>query len=555
MSDQYPHLKTPLDWLYKWESEKPDDIFLSQPINGKWITFTWKEFGEQVRKMAATIDGKGLPEKSKIALLSKNCAHWLMTDMAIMMSGHVSVPIYPNVSGDTVKYILEHSEAKLLFVGKLEASDWENMSKGVPDGLDCIDFGIYGLAKNNYQKWDDEVGQVAAIDGNPKRDLDDIMTIIYTSGTTGVPKGVVHKFIAPVYAGDFFVNAFKINQQDRFFSYLPLSHIAERMLTEIVAITGGASVHYVESLEKFQDNLKECQPTIFLAVPRIWAKFMSGVQSKFSDAKLNFLLAVPLVNNIIKKKIKEALGLTEARVCLTGAAPMAPSMMNWYDKLGICIFEVYGMTENSAYSHANYPGKRKIGTVGPSLVDVETIISEEGEICIKSPTNMVEYYKEPDKTAEALKDGFLHTGDKGEIGQDGFVKITGRVKDIFKTSKGKYVAPNPIEMQLIKNEHIEQVCVVGSGIAQPLALVELTEKAIKSEKSIVEQSLLETLKGLNPKLDHHEKLQKVVVVKGNWTPENGIMTPTMKIKRNEVDNRYKESYENWYESEDKVAWE
>ncbi len=551
----YAHLKTPLDNFYHWEKTQPEKIFLSQPIDGEWHTYTYQEFGQQVRKMAAVIKAKDFPQGSHIALMSKNCCHWLMCDLAIMMSGHVSVPIYPNVSEETVRYVLEHSEAKLLFVGKLDEKDWAVMKPGIPDGFDCIDSGLYGLPDCPYAKWEDIIPKIEPVADNPVRSLEDIMTIIYTSGTTGVPKGVVQNFLGSAFAAEYFVKHFGITTGDRFFSYLPLSHIAERLLTEIVVLQGGSSVHYVQSLDTFKENLAECQPTAFLAVPRIWTKFMNGVQAKFPASKLKFLLAIPIVNNIIRKKIKEALGLGYARICLTGAAPIAPSLLTWFDKIGVTIYEVYGMTENNAYSHANVPGERKIGTVGKTLPGVETKISEQGEICIKSITNMVEYYKEPGKTAETIKDGYFLTGDKGEIDKEGYMKITGRVKDMFKTAKGKYVSPNPIELKFAKNENIEQICVVGPGVPQPMALIELSDAASSFDRNVVSESLRESLSEINPLLEHHEQLHNLVVVKEKWTPDNGLLTPTMKIKRGSIDEKYQTRYDDWYKEKAEVCWE
>ena len=548
-------LKTPLEMMYGWESKLPNQKYLYQPLNGGWMTWTWKEFATEVRKMAAAIQSKGFEPGSKIALVSKNCAHWLMTDMAIMMSGHISVPIYPNVNAGTVKYILEHSEAKMLFVGKLDAPNWEEMKQGVIDSVECINFGIYGLDEQDYPTWEKFTENVTPMADSPTRDLDELMTIIYTSGTTGTPKGVALKVVSPVFAMETFKGILKISSEDRFFSYLPLSHIAERMLILMGSLRSGGSVHFAESLDTFNANLKECSPTIFLGVPRIWTKFAMGVQAKFSPSKLNLLLSIPIINGIIKKKIKEALGLSAARICLTGAAPTPASLLKWYDRLDLNILEVYGMTENSAYSHSNMPGERQAGTVGKTMPGVECKITEEGEICVKSIANMIEYYKDPEKTAETLRDGFLHTGDKGEFTADGFLKITGRVKDIFKTSKAKYVAPNPIEMKLSKNEHIEQVCVVGTGIPQPIALIVLSEGAQGKDTEAVKSSLEETLSEVNPQLEHHERLQKLVVVQEGWTPENNILTPTLKIKRGAIDDKYKDQYEAWYAGGKGVVWE
>ena len=505
--------------------------------------------------MAAAIEAQGFEAGSRIGLLSRNCAHWIMSDIAIMMSGHISVPIYPNVNADTVKYILEHSEAKMLLVGKLEPHDWKEMKPGIPEGFPCVNFGIYGLAEQDYPTREQFISGHEPKSDNPSRDLDEVMTIIYTSGTTGTPKGVVQKFIAPTFAFETFNSIFHLTPEDRFFSYLPLSHIAERMLILMGSLRSGGSIHFAQSLDTFVDNLKECSPTVFLGVLRIWTKFQMGVLAKTPQSKLNLFLSLPILKNVVKKKVKAGLGLTDARICLTGAAPTPASLLKWYDRMGINILEVYGMTENSAYSHSNLPGKRKYGTVGTAMPEVEVKITDEGEICVKSLANMVEYYKEPEKTAATIRDGFLHTGDKGEIDANGFLRITGRVKDIFKTSKAKYVAPSPIEMKFARNNCVEQICVVGNGIPQPIALIVLSEEARKMDKEEVTESLNETLMELNPQLEHHERLQKAVVVSEDWTPENGILTPTLKIKRGKIDDKYQDRYEEWYEGGKGVVWE
>lgn len=548
-------LKSPLEHFYTWEKKQANKVYLHQPIDGEWHTWTWKQAADEVRRIAAYIEAQGYEPGSRIGILSRNCAHWIMTDLAIMMSGHISVPIYPNVNASTVKYVLEHSEAKMLFVGKLEPHDWKEMQSGIPESVSCISFGRYNLPGDSFKSWADILAEQAPKEDNRMRDLQEVMTIIYTSGTTGTPKGVVLKYVSPAFAFETFFDILQLSNNERFFSYLPLSHIAERMLILMGALRSGGSIHFAQSLDTFVDNLKYCSPTIFLAVPRIWTKFQSGVLSKFSQSRLNLIFSIPIVNNFIKGKIREGLGLNKARVCLTGAAPTPKSTLEWYRRIGVEILEVYGMTENSAYSHANLPGKTRFGTVGTSMPGVDVKITEEGEICVKSTANMVEYYKQPDKTAETIQDGYLHTGDKGEVDSDGFLRITGRVKDIFKTSKAKYVAPNPIEMKLSKNEYIEQVCVVGTGIPQPIGLVVLSEDGRTKSSDDIKKSLVDTLEEVNPSLEHHEKLQNLVVVKDEWTPENGVLTPTLKIKRGSVDDRYGSNYEGWYQAGKGVMFE
>jgi long-chain acyl-CoA synthetase len=547
-------LPTQLDYLYHWEKNQPEKPFLHQPLDGQWRTYTWKQAMTEIRKLAAALQAEGFEPGSRIALISKNCAQWIMADYAIMMAGYVSVPIYPNVNGSTVKYILEHSESKLALVGKLDPKDWAEMRKGMVEGVKPVSFGYFGVDTPGYITWDEFIAPHAPMAESPNFPADELMTIIYTSGTTGTPKGVMHRHGAMKFAIDGCIALFDLNENDRFLSYLPLSHIAERMLVSIGVVRIGGTIYFAESLDTFAENLKYASPTVFLAVPRIWTKFMTTIQAKLG-AKLNILLQIPVINNVIRKKVKEALGLTQARITITGAAPIPPSLQEWFQKLGITILDVYGMTENCAYSHANTPTKYKFGYAGQPLPGSDWKFTEAGELCVKSPAVMMGYYKEPEKTAEAIQDGYLHTGDKGEMSKDGFLKITGRVKDLFKTSKAKYVAPVPIELKLSENQLIEQVCVVGDGIPQPLALVVLSAEAMQREREGVNSELMESMKSLNQTLEHHERLEKIIVVKEAWTVENGVLTPSLKIKRNVVEDRFSKHFEGWYEGGKGVIWE
>lgn len=539
-------LQTPLQMFYGWEQSRPGQRYMSQPLNGEWIHFTWGEAGKEIRKLAAWLLAQGYEPGSKIALVSKNCAHWMLTDLAIQMAGMISVPIYPNVNAETVSYVLEHSEAKMLFIGKLDQPNWDVMVNGVPEGFTCMTFPGYGQA--GYPVWDEVLADVEPMTESPIGDLQDIMSIIYTSGTTGTPKGVVLQKLSTVFAIHYAKQVFSMDNNERFFSYLPLSHIAERMLIEMGSLVTGGTIHFAESLDTFVQNLATCSPTIFLAVPRIWTKFRAGVLAKLPPSRLNMMMAIPFLNNVIRNKIKTNLGLKDAKICLSGAAPIPTSLLQWYKKLGIEIYNVYGMTENSAYSFSNLPNQNVFGSAGVALPEVDVKIDAEGEILIRSAANMVEYFKEPEKTAEALDaDGYLHTGDCGEIDANGFLRITGRVKDLFKTSKAKYVAPSPIELKLSKNENVEQVCVVGTGIPQPIALVIPSDGGRALGNEALKESLNATLSEVNPLLEHHERLQNIVVLDEPWTPENGVLTPSLKIKRNEVDKRFGSQYENWYE--------
>jgi long-subunit acyl-CoA synthetase (AMP-forming) len=534
---------SPLAMLYKWEQEKANEIYLSQPIDGIWHNWTWKEYGIEVRKMASYLKSLDLPDNSKIALFSKNCAHWMMTDLAIMMSGHVSVPLYPNLNAETLGKILKHSEAKLLFVGKLD--NYADMKPGVPTDMQCITFPFYA---ENYPRWDDLTKDVSPIQENIIRDHQELATIIYTSGTTGDPKGVMHKFYNFSFATTNAVNSLHLDNEV-FFSYLPLCHIAERLLVQMGSIYSGGRVCFAESLDTFAANLAEATPTVFLGVPRIWTKFQQGILAKLPQKKINVLLSIPIISTLIKKKIQKGLGLSKARNIFTGAAPTPMALIKWFARLGINIQEAYAMTENTCYSHVSYSDKIRIGSVGQALPLCDVKLSHQNEILIKHDALMDGYYKDQDETNKTIIDGWLHTGDEGVIDADGFLKITGRVKDLFKTSKGKYVAPSPIEMNLSANKNIEQVCVVGTEIPQPIAIIVLSERGKEKVEADLIASLETTLEVVNPKLDSHEKIHNIIVVKEDWTVENKLLTPTMKIKRNAIEKLYNANYKAWYEGE------
>jgi len=538
---------SPLEMMYKWESEKSDKVYLSQPIDGVWYNWTYKETMSEVRKMATYIKSLNLEEKSKIAILSKNCAHWIMTDLAIMMSGHVSVPLYPNLSADTLNKILLHSEAKMVFVGKLD--DFEKMKSGIPEDMSCITYPFYS---EDYPKWDEVTKDVEPLMENVVRDEMELATIIYTSGTTGDPKGVMHKFYNFSFATTNAVDSLPL-KDETFFSYLPLCHIAERLLVEMGSIYTGGKISFAESLDTFAANLSTASPSVFLGVPRIWTKFQQGILTKLPQKKLNVLLSIPFVSSLIKKKIQKGLGLSKARNIFTGAAPTPAPLIRWFARLGITIQEAYAMTENTCYSHVSFRNNIKIGSVGQALPLCDVKLSEQKEILIKHDALMDGYYKEDQQTAETIKEGWLYTGDEGEIDENGFLTITGRVKDIFKTTKGKYVAPSPIEMKLSSNKNIEQVCVVGDGVPQPIALITLSERGNEKTTEDLVNSLKTTLKVVNPKLDSHEKLHNIVVVKEEWTIENSLLTPTMKIKRNAIEKIYKSNYITWYHSSNKIV--
>jgi len=344
-------------------------------------------------------------------------------------------------------------------------------------------------------------------------------------------------------------------QGERFMSYLPLCHIAERMLVQIGSLHVGGTVSFAESLETFAKNLQDSDMTVFLAVPRIWEKFQQGILAKLPQKKLDKLLSIPIISGIVKRKIRKTLGLTRAIHIYTGAAAAQPSVLEFFARLGIEIQEAYAMTENTCYSHVNFKNKIQIGSVGQPFPHCDVRISKEGEIQLKHEALMTGYYKEPQLTNEAFtEDGYLRTGDEGTIDKDGFLRITGRLKDLFKTSKGKYIAPVPIEMMIAESEDIDQICVAGVSLTQPIALAILSEIGQKKSPEEINKNLVSLLTSVNNQLDLHEEIAKIILLKEEWTPENEILTPTLKVKRKEIDKRYENNYEKWYSEKEQVVW-
>jgi long-chain acyl-CoA synthetase len=471
------------------------------------------------------------------------------------------VPLYPTLAAGTIRQILEHSEAKLLFVGKLDG--WAGMKPGVPAGLPCISHPLSpDDAKKACPAWDDIVATTAPMQGNPVRDGDALATIMYTSGTTGAPKGVMHNFAAfawGVQSG--LKRVTTIGQDSRMLSYLPLSHIAERTLVEHGVLAKGMHVFFADSLETFTADLQRARPTVFFSVPRLWVKFQQGIDAKMPPAKLNRMLGIPILGGIVRKKVLSALGLQDCTYAAGGAAPMPPDLLRWYGKLKLDLVEVYGMTENCGISHATLPGKQRPGTVGLPYDGVQSRLDPaSSEIQMKAPCLMMGYYKEPGLTQDAMTaDGWLKTGDKGALDAEGNLKITGRVKDLFKTSKGKYVAPAPIEDKLVMNGAVEACCVTGANLGQPLALVMLNADAVKKSgttegKAEIEASLTAHLKAINETLDPHEQLDCLVLMAEPWTVDNDIITPTFKVKRNRIEDLFAKNYDKWVGARKKVIW-
>ena len=550
-----------LQRLYHWEKTAPTRIAMTQPVGGGAVQdFTWAQVGDQVRRMAAHLKSQGWEPGSKVAILSKNCAWWMMSDLAIWMAGYVSVPLYPTLAAETVRQILTHSESKACFVGKLDG--WESMKPGVPAGLPCISYPLSPAdAIKNHEGWEAICQRTQPLQGAPVRGADELATLIYTSGTTGMPKGVMHSFGNFAWALDSGLKRIPMTGEDRMLSYLPLAHVVERMLVEHGWLRTAMHVYFADSLDTFAADLQRARPTIFFSVPRLWVKFQQGIHHKMPPAKLNRLLGIPIIGGLVRRKVMKALGLDQCKFAAGGAAPMPLALLQWYSKLGLNINEGYGLTENLALSHITMPGKNQQGSVGPAYEGVKHRIDpQNGEVQMHSLALMQGYYKEPEKSRESFTDdGWLKTGDKGRIDEQGCLHITGRVKDLFKTGKGKYVAPAPIEDKLVMHEAVEACVVTGANLGQPLGIVMLNAEFVTrtgnaAGRSELEGSLVSHMQTINATLDPHERLQCLVVVTTAWTVDNDLITPTFKVKRNRIEDMYAKYYEGWEASGKKVLW-
>ncbi len=544
---------SPLEMIAQWESQTPNKVYLRQPVAGAWREYTFAQFGDQVRRMATALRAMQFPPGSRIAISGRNTAHWFMADMAIAMAGHVSVGLYPKQATDAVKYILSHSDSKAVFIGP--SDDVVNFRKAIPAGIKQITFPYPDIAPGDYA-WNDLVSEHEPQKELPKFDPEAMFTIIYTSGTTGNPKGVVLTGGNLKFALQGVLEILQPQATDRLFSYLPLAHIFERGVVELFSLYSGAQVSFLEDLRKFPIQLPQVAPTLFVAVPAVWTRLQLGVLEKMPQKKLDRLLAIPIISGIIKKKILTKLGLQNVRFAVTGAAPISESVLRWWDKLGLTLNQGYAMSENAAYAFINHPGKNKFGSVGQALPRSECKIAENGEILTRSNATMQGYYLEPEKTAEVIdKDNWLHTGDKGFLDDEGYLFITGRVKEIFKTVKGKYVAPAPIEGKFGTNADIESLCLVGAGLSQPVLLVSLSPGGRAKAKEAAATSLKATMESVNATLEPHECIDHICLVSETWTIDNNMLTPTLKVKRNQVEKKYQPLVERAVSGKDEIVWE
>ena len=547
--------------FYEWEKKAHDRPFLRQPFGDQWEEYTWAETGQMARKLAKGLKSLGLRHGAHIGLISKNCREWIIADLAIMMAGYISVPFFPSLKGKELEFLIDFGDVDLLFVGKIET--WDNIKSYIPKDLPIISFPNYKgySVVDRGDQWFDFINRNEPLDKPHIPKLSDLWTIIFTSGTTGNPKGVELSYLAldstKIITEQ--INPLKIDfsGNNDFISYLPLNHIVERVVLEHVCLRFGGSLSFVESIDSFAKNLKKIQPHVFFAAPRIWTKFQLGILAKVPQKKLDILLKIPLISGLIKRKLKKNLGLKRARSTVSGSAPIPLSQIEWFRKIGIYITNGYGMTENCAIcTQVDGQDFEKSDSVGKPQCGVEVKIDKKTkEVLMRGPFVMDGYYKNEKMTKATLIDGWLHTGDKGFLDEDNYLYISGRVVDSFKTSKGKFIEPLTLENYFADIKQLEEVCVTGLGLPQPIVLAQLSEIGKALPKEEVKSLLEEKITKINADLENYKKISTLVLVKEQWTEQNKILGPTLKIKRGNIDNMYSSRHRDWHEDNQVVLFE
>ncbi|MGR5059536.1 AMP-binding protein [Vibrio rotiferianus] len=547
-------LPPPNEMILKWAKERPNEVYLKQIINRQFVEFTYAEVAEQALKLVSALRNLGVKPGDKVALVSKNCAEWFICDLAMMLGDYVSVPIFPTAGADTIEYCITHSESKALIGGKLDdPAATQQVINAIPD---LISIALpYDTAPNCQYQYKELIANVMPSEERPQHTDDKLMSLVYTSGTSGLPKGAMLTYGAFSWSVQQLINHIGIQENDRLFSYLPLAHITERVYIFGSSIMGGVSTAFPESLDTFIEDVKMHRPTLFISVPRLWTLFQQRIQDKLPPKKLNILLKIPFVNSLIKKKLADGLGLDQARVLGCGSAPVSPALLEWYRSIGLNITEAWGMTESFAYSTLNYPFRAdKIGSVGNAGPGIELKIADDDEIMVRGKGLFSGYYKNDIATQESFdSEGWLHTGDIGSIDADGYLTIQGRKKDTFKTSKGKFVAPVPIEKKLFEYSRVEMMCLIGLGLPGPILLV-VPHDFPDFDKERYARTTRKVIARMNEELESHEQIKGVLMIQDPWSIENGILTPTLKIKRHVLEQKYHEIGHNWPKGE-MVVWE
>ncbi|NIB40661.1 AMP-binding protein [Pseudomaricurvus alkylphenolicus] len=524
-----------VDSFLQFEAQSPEAPYLHKPdLTGNWEMLTRADVGKKARQLARFLQQQGIERGARIGILSDNSPSWCIADLANMMAGYVTVSIFTTMNLDTVQYVIDHSDMQALIIGP--ASNWESIKASLPESLLLLatEDGPVNDCRHCLNDIWDSIEPLATI---KPRSSEELTSIVYTSGTTGLPKGVMISLNFLYQASKGYSDHYATNERGRLFSYLPLSHIAERVIVWGSSLYSGCQVFFNRSLETFQSDVAYARPTQFFGAPRIYANFQTWAMTEFGRDTLEQAFADRSTAVEAGRKVKDFLGLSSVKVALVGSAPTPVSLHQWYEQAGLPLCEVWGQTEVLPAT-ASDPDFRKPGTVGRPIAGCQIKISTEGEVLARTPYLFSGYWKNAEQTSKTIVDGWIHTGDRGRIDEDGFLTLTGRVSELFKTAKGKYVAPVPIEEKFAKHPYVDQLCLQGLGLAQPVMLVVLSTEAQTMDPESVQQALATWAVELNSQLENHEKMGRVIVCDEPWSVENGLLTHTLKIKRASLWDKY-----------------
>ena len=556
---------------------------------GSWKPTSWGTYSDEVTRAGRALIALGFEPGQTVCILGFNRPEWAIMDIATMGAGGAPAGIYTTCSPVEVRYIVAHAEAPIILVENEE--QWQKIQAeraNMPKLRHVVTMkGAPKIADDMVMTWQefmargDEVEEKDYLDRVDSLEPHALATLIYTSGTTGPPKGVMLSHHNLAWTANCAIEITEPTQADCSLSYLPLSHIAEQMFTLHLPITTGSRVYFAESIDAVPENLKEVQPTIFFGVPRIWEKFHAGISSKLkgaTGAKAKLVswatkvgweanktpdghkgLQYRLANKLIFSKLKPAIGMGNARVCVSGAAPIAREVLEFFASLDIIVLEVYGQSEDSGPTTFNTPTRYRFGSVGPALPGVEVRIADDDEIMVKGPNVFLGYYKEPEATAETLSDGWLHSGDLGAFDEDGFLSITGRKKDIIITAGGKNITPKNLEAAIKNHDLVDEAVVIGDRRKYLSALITIDPElgaawaaANGVDPSAIHKSpkLRESIQAHIDELNAHfarvEQIKKFTILHRNLSIEHGELTPTLKVKRAKVSDHFTDEIEAMY---------
>ena len=582
--------------LLRNSQEHANEPALSSPANGDWETDTWAQFASYVMDISKALMALGFEKNDKLSIYSYNRKEWYGCYAAAQMTGGAGVGVYQTCSPEEVEWVVGNSDSKVVFVGNnpMDNGETDKMPNHrlmkVLDRLEKVENvvmmnGVDVLENPRAMTWDDFIGKGSSVDESQVMDrensltMEDTASLIYTSGTTGNPKGVELTHDNWSFELDATDSIMEFQQGEKYVSWLPLAHVFGQLVDNHYWIKNALHMYVVDNPLNVVDFAKEIQPHLFIGVPRIYEKIYSNVKAALdAKAALKILLKVPGISGVLKGKLKEKIGMANCRFAITGAAPINTDILRLFQSLGVPIFEGYGMTENTAGATINYAGMNRIGTVGPAFPNTEVKIAEDGEVLIKGRHVMKGYYKNQQATAETIINGWLQTGDVGEIDADGFVKITGRKKEIYVTSGGKNIAPLIIEETMKSISIISQCFLVGDGRKFCSALFTLDAGAIIRDKLGVDANevpkdpfeqmakmkelghTFDDFTGsdevraevqtqvdlLNAQFSSPEQVKKFSILPRDLTIDDGELTPTLKIRRKQISENWSAEIEAMY---------